>query len=159
MFSLFASLKKSSPLKNLELHTQATRELVNCTSPERVIALQDVQLETAIHEHMHVPVHMASGHISLENTVAALLHSYTLEFEGGFEHGATALQEFLDSFVSWTSDMCTEFNISGFRIENWSHLRSVCSFQPLEPDMIENDHVALDPDDMGARPHGARYSC
>ena len=61
--------------------------------------------------YTHIPVCLGSGFSGLAHEVGGMLQSFALEQHGSLDN----LHEYLHSFVSFTTDMGTEFGIANFR--------------------------------------------
>ena len=87
------------------------------------------------------PQTMALGLTGIESKLASLAYSFFLEV-GSFQ----GLKVFLDSFVSFTTDMGTEFGTASFMIKDLRKLLPEWLVQPLLQDDIEGqdaDNIAF----------------
>jgi len=88
--------------------------------------------------HTHTPSSVASGFQSLVRKLAAAL----LAFAFG-RCSAARLYEFLDTFMSWTSDMGTEFGFGDFRVKDANEL--LPSWLRLDPNELDVDQEEAAP--------------
>ena len=92
--------------------------------------------------HTYTPVVIASGYANLSHKVSACLHAFMLHC-GSVE----AMQQHVDSFLTWTTDMGTESGFSEYRCSNVSTLLPAWWRAPaLENDLEEVEDELFDVD-------------